>query len=632
MLIPDYTVSQFKGLNTFIKDTKTLAKGVAKDELNWVTSKFGDNIGLRQGMQLLTETRVTGEGHITGLGIGKRVDKTAIPFWSHDRKIKHFDADAEDFVEIGTDALPAAADGQDLRFEWYQNLAGAFMYIGNKFMNVFKLPVANPSSYVEQSVNNNRFNVFVFGKGRMLAGQRNGTVAGNKDETALYLSQIDKVLLSGYTQITGEAIGALGDTAYTGTLADRTGSRTVMYVQIKEAGGETLNDDRNGNLVGDQGSTGTINYATGEYSVTFNHTTTGSVTADYYWEDATSGGVLDFDTSNPGAGEPKIFRQDDGGGIVMAILTFLNVHYALHELLTWTVSIALDDTDSDNQPYRKLGIPTERAATLTPKGILVVDTANPKDPKIRRLQIKENSDNLTIVPDPISDSLDLSVHAFDDAYAGYYGEYDLFGAKNYTSGVADEYNSVMYIHNTESGAWDKLDYAMRMVADYNGLLLGGHSITPNVYVLFSGYDDDGSPITNFWEDGFQNCDTDRLKRMHKMKVAGLIQKTQRTRVSLAFDDGDYSEYFTIDGTDARYVSHGINVVIGSNTPGASVIGGGGTDTAHPFEVEFGVHSPKFETVSVRFEALDIGYVQINEYTYKDIRDKGSRSRSSIVIN
>jgi hypothetical protein len=80
-----------------------------------------------------------------------------------------------------------------------------------------------------------------------------------------------------------------------------------MYVAIKEAGGETLNDDRNGNLVGEQDSTGTINYATGAYRVTFDHTTTGAVTADYYWEDATADGPLDFDTSSTGAGEPKIY-------------------------------------------------------------------------------------------------------------------------------------------------------------------------------------------------------------------------------------------------------------------------------------------------------------------------------------
>ena len=78
-----------------------------------------------------------------------------------------------------------------------------------------------------------------------------------------YLSDIDKALLSSFTQVTAEAVGSLGSTHYAGTLVERTGARTVMYVAIKEATGETLVDDRNGNLVGDQGSTGTINYATG---------------------------------------------------------------------------------------------------------------------------------------------------------------------------------------------------------------------------------------------------------------------------------------------------------------------------------------------------------------------------------
>lgn len=631
MLIPDFTVTQFKGLNTFIKDQKTLSPGVAKDELNWITGKFGDHIALRGGMQLLTNTRVEGSGHITGLGIGRRIDKTQVPFWSHDRKVEYYDATTEDRVEVGDDLLPEDADGEDVRFEWYQNLAGAFMYVGNKFMSTLKIPIANPGSPVDQSVNNNRFHVFVFGKGRMFAGQRLGTDASNKDETGLYLSQIDKALLSSFTQITAESVGASGSRNYSGTLSERTGVRTVMRVSIKEADGETLSDDMNGNLVGNQGSTGTINYATGAYTAAFNHVTAGDVTVDYYYEDATSGGVLDFDFSTPGAGEPKLYRQDDGGGIIMAIMTFLNTHYTLHELLTWVVTLTLDDTDSSNDQYRKLGIPTERAATVTQDGVLVVDISNESDPKVRRLQIQENTNNLTVVPKAISDALDLSIHSFDDSYTSHYGEYDIVGAKEYVNGVANTYNSVMYIHNTVSEAWDKLDYSIRMAQEYNGLLLGGHSISPNVFVLFSGYDDDGSPITNHWEDGYQNLGTDRLKRVHRMKVSGLIQRTQQLTVSLSFDSGDYTEYFTIDGSDARYVDLGVDVTIGSNVPGASVIGGGGTDSAHPFEVDFPVHSPKFETVSTQFEAQDIGYVQVNEYTYKDIRDKGAHSSAAVTV-
>jgi len=52
-MIPDYTVSQFLGLNTFIKDLKTLKKGVASSSNNWITGKYGDHIELRRGSQLL---------------------------------------------------------------------------------------------------------------------------------------------------------------------------------------------------------------------------------------------------------------------------------------------------------------------------------------------------------------------------------------------------------------------------------------------------------------------------------------------------------------------------------------------------------------------------------------------------
>jgi hypothetical protein len=65
--------------------------------------------------------------------------------------------------------------------------------------------------------------------------------------------------------------------------------------------------------------------------------------------------------------------------------------------------------------------------------------------------------------------------------------------------------------------------------------------------------------------------------------------------------------------------------------GATTIGGSAEATAHPFLVDFPVHSDRFQTVRVRFEALGIGHAQINEYTYKDIRDKGRKSLSTYTV-
>jgi hypothetical protein len=82
--------------------------------------------------------------------------------------------------------------------------------------------------------------------------------------------------------------------------------------------------------------------------------------------------------------------------------------------------------------------------------------------------------------------------------------------------------------------------------------------------------------------------------------------------------------FDVEG-NGPYVDQGINTTIGSQTIGSNVIGGDGEVTAHPFEVDFPIHTDKFGHISARFQAANIGHAAINSYTYKDIRDKGRRS-------
>lgn len=115
-----------------------------------------------------------------------------------------------------------------------------------------------------------------------------------------------------------------------------------------------------------------------------------------------------------------------------------------------------------------------------------------------------------------------------------------------------------------------------------------------------------------------------------MKVEGLIQKTQKIDVSLSFDGGNFTKLFTIDGS-ASYVDLGINTTIGSVTLGSKITGGGGSATAHPFEVEFHINTDIYEYCRVKFEATDVGYAQINEYSIKDLRYKGRKSLPNKVF-
>lgn len=631
MLIPDFQISQFFGLNTAIKDIKTLKKGVSPDSLNWLTGIRQDHIELRRGTARLGATQQTGAGKITGMGVGIKYTGVETLWYSHGKKVKYYDTVSDDGVEVGTDLLGTPADGEDVWFAPYQNLAGSFMYVGSPNSGVFKIPVANPGSAVDQSVNSYRFNVFKIGQGRSFGGQRNGTTAGNKDSTGLYLSYIDKALLSSYTQVTGESYGA-GDGStqtFAHSLTAISAPKTAMYVSVTD-GTETFQDDRNGLMIGNLGGTGTVNYATGAVSVTFATAPANlqAITCSYYHETSTSAGILDYTGSSNGQG--KVFRQDSGGGNLMAIWSIGNVEYCFHLLKTWQLTTALDDTTSTNLNYRDIGIPYSRSAHQTPEGVIFVDVSRPADPKFRRMQVLQNTTNTTIEPLSISDALDISGYSFDYCVAYRWGDYEIFCVQDSTNGVANTYNSVMLVHNVVSGAWDILDYYASCLHEYNGTLVAGDSISNNLFTLFSGFDEDGDIIANYWTTGDHNLGTEYVKTCRRMVIDGLIQPTQQLKVSIATDGGSFVELYTIDGT-ASYVQSGVNTTVGSPTIGSKVIGGGGEVTAHPFEVDFPINLDRFITAQIKIEALDIGYVQINSFVYKDIRAKTRKNLPGRVV-
>lgn len=626
-MIPDYKLARFYGLNTNIKDLKTLKPGITPDALNWITGgEEGDHIELRRGQALLGATRNEDVGgKVTGIGVGIRYDGNEVPFYSHGRKIKYYDETTADTIEVGTDLLPVGASGEDVWFKAYQSLAGSMVYLGSPNSSVYKIPVANPGSAVDQAVSNYRWGVFHIGQNRSFNGQRNGTVGGNNDKTGLYLSYIDKAQLSSYTLVSGEAYGT-GDGAtltFANTLDAISAPKTAMYVSVTD-GVETFIDDRNGNMVGNAGGTGTVNYATGAVSVTFAVAPLNAtpITCTYYHETSTTTGILDF--SGGANGQGKSFRQDDGGGKLMAVFNLNTIEYCFHELKTWQFTASLDDTESTNLPYRNVGISYPRAAWQTPQGIIFADLARPTDPKFRRLEVLQGTTNNTIEPTSISDVLDLSPYAFDYCVAFRWGDYEIFCVQEKTSTVPNAYNSIMFVKNVLSGAWDILDYYASCLAEYEGTLIAGDSLSNNVFTLFSGFDEDGDVIRNHWTSSDLNLGYDGLKNCRRMVVDGLIQPSQSLKVSISYDGGAFTEVFTIEG-DGEYVDSGINTYIGGTTIGSKVLGGGGGISAHPFEVDFPINSDKFIHARVKVEAEDVGYVSVNSFTFKDIRDKGRKN-------
>lgn len=205
LLIPDHTVASFFGLNTIISNLQKVTDGFSPDAINWITGDENDCIILRRGTKLLGQTRNTGAGKVTGLGVGIRSDAGQTPFFSYTnpgvgQKVKYYNIATDNTIEIGNNLLPLAAANDLVSIEPYQNLAGAFVYLSSINSDIYKIPVANPANSVAQSSTNFK-GTLKFGQSRLLLVNNHGA-NGSRDLTGLYMSWIDRVILANYMQAT----------------------------------------------------------------------------------------------------------------------------------------------------------------------------------------------------------------------------------------------------------------------------------------------------------------------------------------------------------------------------------------------------------------------------------------------
>lgn len=705
-ILPDYPVSQFNGLNTYIKDLRVLADGQTPDSMNWITGKYKDNISLRRGYALLGLTRNNGVGRITGLGVAQKTDGTQIPFLSYLRKIKYYDIVSNDTIEIGSNSLPVGASADDISFMPYQNLAGAFMYLTSPNSSIYKIVTQNPTT-IKDLLSTAYRGIAKISNNRMFMWQRKDTY-GSLYQNVLNVGVSDKATLSQYGQTSAENIGT-GDGAtkiFSGaSLAGASAKQTLFNTEfaapiasgvtvtgitkatqaVVTAAGHTLSvgdavlingvigmieinniigivyattattitlninstgftayssggtiykseyfvDNQNGVLSSSLGGTGTINYATGAWTLNFNTAPLNgqNIYAQYYTEDSTSGGVADFTVDGATNGKGKVFNQFDGGGDIQAVFSFDQVEYCFHLIKSWYLTLTTDDTKAANLPYRTLlGMPYFRGGVGTDDGIVFLDTSTPSKPQVKILTIDNNSATavITVVPLNISDMLDLSGYGFSLVSITRWNDYDIMSCSQSLNGIVQTQNTIMFIRNIYSEQWDLVDYCGSCFAPYNGSLISGDSLSNNIFTLFSGTDDDGANIANHWTSKMYDLGSGGLKQTMRFVIKGLIQQTQNLDIYFSYDAGPFTKTKTVIG-NASYVNLGNPVTVGSSTIGSNVVGGGGgTITAYPFEVEFTIASDLFEYIQVQFQANSIGYVQVDEYIFKDNRVKSRR--------
>lgn len=625
----DKTFDNFKYGWINALEADKLKDGVVVDGLNWLITP--DKIELRRGMKIIGTD--AGAGNITGLKVGVQVDGTELLIRTRARKIEYYDTATEDWIENGTNVLPADADGEDVSLEAFTSLSGYSMYLSSPHSSIYRIMLANPDSIVDMSSTDFRGKMKIK-NGRMFIWDRFGST-GAWDKTGLYGSKLTQDEYSDFNTITAEAIGALGSTTYTGTLAFKAGGAARSCFNVIFTGGvgggtEDFNDNFDGTLTGSSGGTGTINYATGVYSVTFSAITDDVVTSTYYWEDptdGTNGGICNFTYSaTRAAGEGFMLRQDDGGGELQNIGEYNSDIYCLHEKKAWKTTISADDSDAANLPFRNnVGIPSWRAMTETGDGIYYVSKEENDKVLIKVLQIAQMS--TAVVPISLSDGLDLSTYEFDKAVVKEWGNYIVIACREETSDI----NNRMLIYDRKHKLWSlPLDYYADVLEVYNGALEAGDSLEANVYELFSGFDDDDSLISNYITFNESMLGSSKLKKPHRFIIEGNIQPDQNLKISVSLDKGAFVEIGTIEG-NGSYVDLGSRIYVGSNVIGKKEIGGGGSgETANHFQREFKVKIDKFETCQVKIEATSLGYVSVSRFGFKDTREKGSKMPNKYI--
>jgi hypothetical protein len=154
-------------------------------------------------------------------------------------------------------------------------------------------------------------------------------------------------------------------------------------------------------------------------------------------------------------------------------------------------------------------------------------------------------------------------------------------------------------------------------------LWAGDSITDNVFVLFSGTDDDDSTINNYFETNSDILDIDKLKKIKRLVIQGEIQIDQKIEVYISYDDAGYVLESTIDGSET-YVDKTTPISVGNQTIGSKVVGSGDFITAYNYEREIVLRSDQFRRIKIKTIATQIGYASISMVKYKDIRTKSNR--------
>lgn len=619
--IPILEVRDFPGTYSYPKPQQ-IPRGAAQSSMNFLTrsSWFETRGGYRP---LGAESPAAGRA--LGIYTAHKWDGSEVVFVAtKDGKLKYYDAVNDVFAEVGNNILAGAGViGENVYMDEYFSPAGAQLWISSPSSDLIKIMTANPGSYVSQYDTNKNY------KGRIIINQNamslwhyktstlskgtNATHQRSYVDSQIYATQTDNALS---IVIAGPLIR--------GTLTKAGNTKaTVFGIQLAVVDGVTENftDDYLGNLTGSAGGTGTINYATGAFSITPKQAPSAPVVSCVYsYEDSTNKGLADFTHSATRVAGEGVAHQQNNGGDIMAKATYNGSDYILHQRNAWVLTMSTDDSSAINVVYRKnISLPSERGAVATADGIFYVDTTITTRPYIALLTYSPISSQVLPV-DLSSNILDLSGFAFDKLVAYEWGDFIVFACRTTDSTE----NNRMIIYNkklSSSGRriFDVVDYFANCLTTFKGQLVAGDSVSNNVYKLFDGFDDNGGIPVFSWTGNIDDHGMPGIKATKKQWIEGYIALNQSVDVYIQLDSGMAYKIGTISGK-GKYVDVGQAVTIGSLQVGPYPIGGpSGAVAGYHYLRQIRINTAKYKYFTIKFLPTDIGYFSVQMYANYDIR-------------
>lgn len=587
----DSIINSFSKGTWNLGDDENIPKDSASQSTNWLTRD--GRIVLSNGKLLVGAQGVI--GGVRGEHFGYKVDGTKVHYRKINTKIQYLNG------STWTDIITGLTSAADYTFSNYSSLSGSYTYASG-VDGIWKIINANPASPVNVTDAAKNFKGYsIIDKGRMILWGR------TENPTGLYGSYIDAQDSTVYTTVTGEA---LADVA-TGTLAFKAGgtTRSCFGVVITDtSSSEVFTDNYLGVLVGSLGHTGTINYATGAFTITGQ---SGAGTATYQWENSNAKGVTDFSFSATRlAGEGWRVPQDIGGDAIVSVLVGVDgAYYSIKSQSAYRMEISANDLTITNEVYRRqLGMPFLRSAVSVSKGIVFMNTALSSDPQLTIL--RKNEIGSEVEPYPLFPHFDFSGYNFTDCAVDTYDRYIIVACK----GEDSTYNNKILLCDMVTETVDETEFAARCFARNGDALYAGSALTESTYLMYDGFDDDGLSVSNEWISKGEQYEAlgiaESLKKFKKIRIKGSIDPDQALQVYVSYDDAGFSLCGTIVGSGS-YTDFNTPQSIGGNMVGTTQMGGADLSLAYPFYAEIKLKCPKFRKRTIKLVASGIGYVSVD---------------------